>query len=430
MNVYDKNYVSAAIVKYIKSSSGKSQFIFADLAYPNGSANWAQITVGHDEDGKGYFTTGLPSLFSGGLSVSGGEFSLLGSGVVDGTWTVNGNVKCYTINGTMLNVASSGGAHIVRQITGYTKGQVPSETYYSGHILYGSGATNQTGNRLAGNEIAISPLGNITYTFSCYEPVAGSTKTTSIRLGYSAGADSWINLSSDSINLAGRINANGYLYLNQGATVSNGEFSVENGGITCAKNIVAKGTQAFRLEDSVLDALTAPDTNIQRWPLGVYDKNGNALGYIKYNKSTDGKQSIQLLSRYLNSDGSYNLVGISVGHKPDGTFYSDIPHPVTDSNDNSIATTGWVNERIQENVPDFGDWESLEASGTASKSGIFVVISKSNTTVEIYVDEILRAHTVRRDSYGQGKTSITCPVRKGSTYRINGAETISFIPLV
>lgn len=323
--------MSAAIVKYIKSSSGKSQFIFADLAYPNGSANWAQITVGHDEDGKGYFTTGLPSLFSGGLSVSGGEFSLLGSGVVDGTWTVNGNVKCYTINGTMLNVASSGGAHIVRQITGYTKGQVPSETYYSGHILYGSGATNQTGNRLAGNEIAISPLGNITYTFSCYEPVAGSTKTTSIRLGYSAGADSWINLSSDSINLAGRINANGYLYLNQGATVSNGEFSVENGGITCAKNIVAKGTQAFRLEDSVLDALTAPDTNIQRWPLGVYDKNGNALGYIKYNKSTDGKQSIQLLSRYLNSDGSYNLVGISVGHKPDGTFYSDIPHPVTDS---------------------------------------------------------------------------------------------------
>ena len=106
------------------------------------------------------------------------------------------------------------------------------------------------------------------------------------------------------------------------------------------------------------------------------------------------------------------------------------PTPVTDSNDNSIATTGWVNERIQENVPDFGDWESLEASGTASKSGIFVVISKTNTTVEIYVDEILRAHTVRRDSYGQGKTSITCPVRKGSTYRINGAETISFIPLV
>lgn len=117
--------------------------------------------------------------------------------------------------------------------------------------------------------------------------------------------------------------------------------------------------------------------------------------------------------------------------KGDGTIVGELGgSPVTDSNDNSIATTGWVNERIQENVPDFGDWESLEASGTASKSGIFVVISKTNTTVEIYVDEILRAHTVRRDSYGQGKTSITCPVRKGSTYRINGAETISFIPLV
>ena len=161
----------------------------------------------------------------------------------------------------------------------------------------------------------------------------------------------------------------------------------------------------------------------------VLDKDGKRFISLEVSANTDGGRTLHINGR--NREDSWWTTLAKFTEKGDGTIVGELGgSPVTDSNDNSIATTGWVNERIQENVPDFGDWESLEASGTASKSGIFVVISKTNTTVEIYVDEILRAHTVRRDSYGQGKTSITCPVRKGSTYRINGAETISFIPLV
>ena len=161
----------------------------------------------------------------------------------------------------------------------------------------------------------------------------------------------------------------------------------------------------------------------------VLDKDGKRFISLEVSANTDGGRTLHINGR--NREDSWWTTLAKFTEKGDGTIVGELGgSPVTDSNDNSIATTGWVNERIQENVPDFGDWESLEASGTASKSGIFVVISKTNTTVEIYVDEILRAQTVRRDSYGQGKTSITCPVRKGSTYRINGAETISFIPLV
>ena len=102
---------------------------------------------------------------------------------------------------------------------------------------------------------------------------------------------------------------------------------------------------------------------------------------------------------------------------------------MTESDDNSIATTKWVNEKVSANVSDFGNRETPEATGTAAKSGIFTIISKHNTKVESFVDESLRVSTDKRDSYGTGHTSITCPIKKGASYRITGAETISFLPL-
>ena len=105
---------------------------------------------------------------------------------------------------------------------------------------------------------------------------------------------------------------------------------------------IANGTTPFQARYSDLDVGSTPSENKQRWIVGIFDKNNKALGYLKYSKFADGRQSLQLLSRYERGDGSYELTGIAVGHKADGTFYSDLPHPVTDSNDNSIATTGWA----------------------------------------------------------------------------------------
>ena len=420
VNVYDAQAHAIAMLKYIKKSSGESQWVLADIDYSDGDQHWAQLTIGHKADGTAYLRSDVPAEFGGGLGVSGGLFTVSGSGEVSGNWKVEGNVETTVLKGSMLQIEGSSGAHIVRQVKNYTKGQAPSNSMYIGHFLYGSGVTNQTSNRVAGNEIAISSSGNVTYTFSCYEPVAGSTKTTTLRLGY--GDESWINLDADNVNLASTVNVNGAL------NVNNNDVSVK-GWIRLTGNVESSSTQPFKLTAGALDVKAAPTSNIQLWPLGVYDKNGLAVAYIKYNKYTDGRQNIQLLSRYVREDDTYELTGLSVGHRADGTFYTDVPHPVTESDDNSIATTKWVNEKVSANVSDFGNWETPEATGAAAKSGIFTIISKHNTKVEIFVDEILRASTDKRDSYGTGHTSITCPIKKGSSYRITGAETISFLPL-
>lgn len=333
VSVYDAQAHAIAMLKYIKKSSGESQWLLADIDYSDGDQHWAQLTIGHKADGTAYLRSDVPAEFGGGLGVSGGLFTVSGSGEVSGNWKVEGNVETTVLKGSMLQIEGSGGAHIVRQVKNYTKGQAPSNSMYIGHFLYGSGVTNQTSNRVAGNEIAISSAGNVTYTFSCYEPVAGSTKTTTLRLGY--GDESWINLDADNVNLASTVNVNGAL------NVNNNDVSVK-GWIRLTGNVESSGTQPFKLTAGALDVKAAPTSNIQLWPLGVYDKNGLAAAYIKYNKYTDGRQNIQLLSRYVREDDTYDLTGLTVGHHADGTFYTDVPHPVTSSDDNSIATTAWV----------------------------------------------------------------------------------------
>ena len=330
------------MLKYIKKSSGESQWVLADIDYSDGDGHWAHLTIGHKADGTAYLRSDVPAEFGGGLGVSGGLFTVSGSGEVSGNWKVEGNVETTVLKGSMLQIEGSSGAHIVRQVKNYTKGQAPSNSMYIGHFLYGSGVTNQTSNRVAGNEIAISSSGNVTYTFSCYEPVAGSTKTTTLRLGY--GDESWINLVADNVNLASTVNVNGAL------NVNNNDVSVK-GWIRLTGNVESSGTQPFKLTAGALDVKTAPTSDIQLWPLGVYDKNGLAAAYIKYNKYTDGRQNIQLLSRYVREDDTYELTGLSVGHRADGTFYTDVPHPVTESNDNSIATTKWVRDLLLSAVP-------------------------------------------------------------------------------
>ena len=333
VSVYDAQAHVIAMLKYTKKSSGESQWLLADIDYSDGDQHWAQLIIGHKADGTAYLRSDVPAEFGGGLGVSGGLFTVSGSGEVSGNWKVEGNVETTVLKGSMLQIEGSGGAHIVRQVKNYTKGQAPSNSMYIGHFLYGSGVTNQTSNRVAGNEIAINSSGNVTYTFSCYEPVAGSTKTTTLRLGY--GDESWINLDADNVNLASTVNVNGAL------NVNNNDVNVK-GWIRLTGNVESSGTQSFRLASGSLDVKTAPTSNIQLWPLGVYDKNGLAAAYIKYNKYTDGRQNIQLLSRYAREDDTYELAGLTVGHHADGTFYTDVPHPVTSSDDNSIATTAWV----------------------------------------------------------------------------------------
>lgn len=389
VNVYDAQAHAIAMLKYIKKSSGESQWVLADIDYSDGDGHWARLTIGHKADGTAYLRSDVPAEFGGGLGVSGGLFT----------------------------VSGSSGAHIVRQVKNYTKGQAPSNSMYIGHFLYGSGVTNQTSNRVAGNEIAISSSGNVTYTFSCYEPVAGSTKTTTLRLGY--GDESWINLVADNVNLASTVNVNGAL------NVNNNDVSVK-GWIRLTGNVESSGTQPFKLTAGALDVKTAPTSDIQLWPLGVYDKNGLAAAYIKYNKYTDGRQNIQLLSRYVREDDTYELTGLSVGHHADGTFYTDVPHPVTESNDNSIATTAWVTQKVNSNKLTIGTPVSQGAStsGSCTKNTI-VYINSSGSLSDVKINGTTVATT--SGYHAEQAQQVTLFVPAGGTWSVghtgNGSVT-------
>lgn len=408
VNVYDAQAHAIAMLKYIKKSNGESQWVLADIDYSDGDQHWAQLTIGHKADGTAYLRSDVPAEFGGGLGVSGGLFTVSGSGEVSGNWKVEGNVETAVLKGSMLQIEGSSGAHIVRQVKNYTKGQAPSNSMYIGHFLYGSGVTNQTSNRVAGNEIAISSSGNVTYTFSCYEPVAGSTKTTTLRLGY--GDESWINLDADNVNLASTVNVNGAL------NVNNNDVSVK-GWIRLTGNVESSGTQPFKLTAGALDVKAAPTSNIQLWPLGVYDKNGLAVAYIKYNKYTDGRQNIQLLSRYVREDDTYELTGLSVGHRADGTFYTDVPHPVTESNDNSIATTKWVRDLLLSAVP---TGTILPFAGKTVPSG-FLSCNKANVSRTTYA----KLFSIIGTTYGSGDGSTTFTLPDYRNRFVMGANTAS-----
>ena len=367
------------------------------------SSHFASLIMGHNADGTGYMTTYVPASFGSDVSILEGL-------------TVSKNVECSRVSCSTLYMQSSGSANIVRQAASYTKGQTLDKSLYIGHYLYGSGATNETGNRVAGNEISISNLGNVTYTFSCYEPVAGSTKATTIRLGY--GDESWININADNVNLASTVNINGVLNVNNDVSVA--------GWIKLTGNIESSGTQPFKLSAGSLDVKTAPTSNIQLWPLGVYDKNGLAAAYIKYNKYTDGRQNIQLLSRYVREDDTYDLVGLSVGHHADGTFYTDVPHPVTESNDNSIATTAWVTQKVNSNKLTIGTPVSQGAStsGSCTKNTI-VYINSSGSLSDVKINGTTVATT--SGYHAEQAQQVTLFVPAGGTWSVghtgNGSVT-------
>ena len=71
----------------------------------------------------------------------------------------------------------------------------------------------------------------------------------------------------------------------------------------------------------------------------VRDKNNKRLAFIQFSVRQDGRREFEIC--VSNNDISADA-RIKVGYdQSTGSFYSSAPHPVTDSNDNSIATTGF-----------------------------------------------------------------------------------------
>lgn len=380
VRVVDKDGRTAAMVKYYNNSDGSSAIVLADVSYSSEddqSGNWAQVTIGHKSGGTPFLETALPTSLKGGLAVSGGDLTVAGAATFTNGLTVSGAraifnhdidangalsvTKTLTAKGALAvtgAAAFSGtvtaskairstdslsapmlylggtGAHIVRQLTNITKGTAPSSTVYVGNFLYPSGSTNAVSNRIAGNEIAIGTGGITTYTFTCYENAASSTNAASLRLGYAG--EPYINLSADNINVSGMLNTS------QGITSAKG-IAVQTGNISCTSGtFVGNSTVNFAHNDTIIVNGQGSGSDQQRWPLAVYDKNGNSLAYCKFLQTAAGQNRWQFLVAYRNSSGSNTMAGLEVRNDTSGNFYTTAVTPAKDSNGTDIATTEWV----------------------------------------------------------------------------------------
>lgn len=69
------------------------------------------------------------------------------------------------------------------------------------------------------------------------------------------------------------------------------------------------------------------------------------------------------------------------------------------------------------------------AQGTASKDGILVASSCTNCRLRGMTSGVQRFYETARDKYGQGSVTGTMPVKKGESWRIDGASSVWFLPI-
>ena len=94
------------------------------------------------------------------------------------------------------------------------------------------------------------------------------------------------------------------------------------------------------------DSTVTPTENLWTNVISVYDKNTKNAGNLQFSREPDGTNWVKLQAANQNTNGNniYHVIGI--GLKSDGTATTSAPNPASNSNDSSIATTSWVNDKV------------------------------------------------------------------------------------
>ena len=152
-------------------------------------------------------------------------------------------------------------------------------------------------------------------------------------------------------------------------------ISVTSGNVVAsAGSFRTSGTMVAVIDDATADALVAPNSDLQRWPIAVYDKNGKAMAYCKLIRSASGLTRWQFLVVNHKSDGSMQMGGFETNITPEGNISTLAVTPASNSDSNAIATTEWVNDKgyaVDSTVVHKTGTETIDGSKTFQDS-IFV----------------------------------------------------------
>ena len=307
LNVYDKNYATAALVKYIKETDGRSQIILADIAYPNDTAHWSQISVGHNADGSAFFATGSPATFSGGIYVSGGGLTLTG------TMTATGSIATQSVmRAVRFDTSGSNGNVIRTNVKGATKGQAPSSNINTYWGIYDEHGVAGAANQLAAISHVLGSGGSSVVNISAYKNDPSVQSNSTITVGWNA-------------------NGERYVETNGSLTVANG-IKVEAGGVDSSSSFVTHSTVGLDVQRSDLDPSTMPSAEKNLWHCRIKDKDGRTVSMLKYMQHKSGRQTTLLDACFYKPDGSIVYCGVSVGFDFDGTPLATLTQsPVTSS---------------------------------------------------------------------------------------------------
>ena len=138
------------------------------------------------------------------------------------------------------------------------------------------------------------------------------------------------------------------------------------------------------------------------------------------------KKTWARLYAYKNQNGVATADYIGILANPDGTYETRSPHPVTESNDNSIATTAWVTQKVNSNKLTIGNPVSQGAStsGSCTKNTI-VYINSSGSLSDVKINGTTVATT--SGYHAEQAQQVTLFVPAGGTWSVghtgNGSVT-------
>lgn len=165
-----------------------------------------------------------------------------------------------------------------------------------------------------------------------------------------------------------------------------------------------------------MDGTTIPDTSLFSH-ISFFDKNDNRQAFIQLADRPNGNLELELV---LNN-GSSDVVKderIKLGYnKSTKSFYTVAPTPVTESNDNSIATTKWVRDLLLSAVP---TGTILPFAGKTVPSG-FLSCNKANVSRTTYA----KLFSIIGTTYGSGDGSTTFTLPDYRNRFVMGANTAS-----
>lgn len=101
-----------------------------------------------------------------------------------------------------------------------------------------------------------------------------------------------------------------------------------------------------RLKITDVDNAVTPTEDLWTNAIEAFDKNDKGMGTFTFIKTAEGNNQVGIQAINQNSDGHevYSAIAAKVNNEGVATTYA--PKPLASSNDNNIATTSWVNDKV------------------------------------------------------------------------------------